>query len=126
MRGGDSRVEFYCGFTCVSMYALYSHAVWNAGANLSFKLIERYYCDYFYQNANTRYVIRGGFSNNGYPSGTFCTHMAVSYGDSRFHMGASLSFKTIVIIFIKVHQVIILYVVVEQGMVTKVVFLLLI
>ena len=38
MRGGDSRVEFYCGFTCVSMYALYSHAVWNAGAALSFKL----------------------------------------------------------------------------------------
>jgi hypothetical protein len=89
---------------------LFSFAGWGISASISFKTN----CDYFYQNTNTRYVIRGGFSNNGYPSGTFCTHMAVSYSDSRFHMGATLSFKPIVIIFIKVLIQGILYVAVIQ------------
>lgn len=96
------------------------------GASLSFKpiiLCFSFYCDHFYQSSGTHYAICSGNCSNGLVCGVFFVYLGNAFSNAGWYRGAALSFKSIVIIFIKVHQAIILSVV-EQGIVFIVVFLL--
>ena len=86
-----------------------------------------FYCDYFYQSSGgTHYAFRGGYSYYGSRCGVF--FVALDYAASGYvwSRGAALSFKLIIIIFIKIVVQIILCVVVPREVVSIVVLFVLV
>jgi hypothetical protein len=75
---------------------------------------------------STTYAFRGGFSNIGLACGVFYVHLSVSFSNTGWYRGAALSFKTIVIIFIKVMVLIILFVEIFHIMIIVVEYIVLI
>lgn len=52
-----------------------------------------YWCDYFYQNTGTRYLLVSGSSGHGVTAGAFCFDLSAAPSDASWIIGASLSFK---------------------------------
>ena len=52
-----------------------------------------YWCDGFYQNTGTRYLLVGGYSNGGVNAGAFCFSLGNAPSSADWSLGASLSFK---------------------------------
>ena len=95
MRGGYCSNGSQCGFAFVVIGSSFSIARWYVGAALSFKQFSSFYCDYFYQSANTKYSLRGGFSNRGSGCGVFCVHLSASLSSTGWDISAALSFKPV-------------------------------
>jgi len=95
-RGGGPSHGISCGVFFITSHISNSRTSSDIVACLSFKLIEYFYCDYFYQNSSgTYYTIRGGLSNNSDGCGAFSVRHYATASGAYWYCGASLSFKNI-------------------------------